>query len=93
MRLDFSGIPNHRGLIESFIFIDCVLEDRRKKVRSMATFDLFMKHSLELHILVALAAAFITYAAVKLVDLTASAVNALGDLIKSRRHGPTLSAH
>ena len=52
MRLDFSGILNHRGLIESFIFIDCVLEDRRKKVRSMATFDLFMKHSLELHLLV-----------------------------------------
>ena len=93
MRLDFSGIPNHRGLIESFIFIDCVLEDRRKKVRSMATFDLFMKHSLELHLLVALATTFITYTTVKLVDLTTSAVNALADLIKSRRHGSTVSAH
>lgn len=59
----------------------------------MATFDLFMKHSLELHLLVVLVAAFITYAAVKLVDLTTNAVNALADLIKSRRHGPTVSAH
>lgn len=59
----------------------------------MTTFDLFMKHSLELHVLVALAAAFITYAAVKLFDLAAAAVAALGDLIKSRRNGPTVAAH
>ena len=59
----------------------------------MKTLDLFINHTMELRLLVALASAFITYAAIKLFDLTASLFSALGAFVKSQRDRSTVAAH
>lgn len=59
----------------------------------MKTPDLLINHTMELRLLVALASAFITYAAIKLFDLTASLFSALGAFVKSQRNRSTVAAH